>query len=149
MKTIKIIGIGIYLCLLQNCTPDKIVSTYRLENGTLHEIKMEFYSNGGYQRTRQIIGQGLIFEGSARSSYGRLSQLSPEAAFGADSIIVIFDHTKIIQYYLLSGKLTSIPKTNRNTLDDQSYEVLSNELYRFVFTEEDYENAEDCNGECG
>ena len=42
--------------------------------------------------------------------------------------------------------LTATPPTNRNILSEDAYEVISNELYRFTFTEADYENAEEIGG---
>ncbi len=136
----KIIGVCMVLCLLQNCASEVTTRTYRLENGTSHEIKMEFYSFGIFQQTRHIIGEGLIFEGSTDNGAG--SALSAGGALGADSIIVLFNNEKR-QLYYSDDFVMAIPPTNRNILVGSDYEIINNELYLFTFTEEDYENAEE------
>ena len=141
----KIIGICMVLCFLQNCGTDRVdivKRTYRIENGTSHEIKMELYSYDIFYETRHIIGEGLIFEGSVDNGTG--SHLSAGGALGADSIIVVFDNEKKQTYH--GDILTATPPTNRNILSEDAYEVISNELYRFTFTEADYENAEEIGG---
>lgn len=129
-------------CFLQNCETDRVNRTYRLENGTFHEIKMEFYRYGIFQQTRHIIGDGVIFEGYSDNDTG--SHLSAGGALGADSIIVVFDNEKKQIYH--GDILTATPPTNRNILSEDAYEVINNELYRFTFTEADYEIAEEIGG---
>ncbi len=145
MRTVKFMGLCLLLCFLQNCGTDqidKITRTYRLENGTEREIRMELYAFGLFLETHHIIGEGLIFEGTTDNDAGK--NLSAGGALGADSIVVTFNNEKRQFYY--GDILTSTPFTDRNILSDESYEVLSNELYRFVFTEEGYENAADIEG---
>ena len=141
MRIMKLMGICLLTCFLQNCE-DKIIRTYRLENGTEREIRMEFYAYGLFSHTGHIIGEGLIYEGETDNDNGR--HLSAGGTLSADSIIVTFDNEKRQLYY--GDILTSSPFTDRNILSEEPYEVLSNELYRFVFTEEDYENAADIEG---
>ncbi|MBL6446662.1 hypothetical protein JMN32_10090 [Fulvivirga sp. 29W222] len=142
----KIIGICMVLCFLQNCeTEDRVNRTYSLENGTLHEIKMDFYSYGIFQQTRHIIGKGVIFEGYSDNDTGK--GIAAKGALGADSVIVIFDSSKIITYTNISlENRINIQPSSRNILLNDAYEVITNELYRFTFKEADYENAEEIGG---
>lgn len=134
------------LCFLQNCeTEDRINRAYRLENGTSHEIKMEFYSYGIFQQTQHIIGEALIFEGHSDNDTGK--GIAAKGALGADSVIVIFDNSKIITYTNISlENRINIEPVSRNILLNDTYEVINNELYQFTFTEADYENAVEIGG---
>ncbi|GAA0892882.1 hypothetical protein GCM10009122_25610 [Fulvivirga kasyanovii] len=147
MRTMKIIGICMVLCFLQNCGTDRIDiirRAYRLENGTSSEIKIEFYRYGIFKHTQHIIGEGLIFEGSMDNDGG--AHLSAGGALGADSIIVVFDNQKKQIYYHGDIVVTATPPTDRNVLLNEAYEIINDELYRFTFTEADYENAEEIGG---
>ena len=144
MRIMKLMGICLLTCFLQNCE-DKIIRTYRLENGTEREIKMEFYEYGIFRHTLHIIGEGLIFEGSADNDAGK--GIAARGAVNADSVIVIFDNAKIMTYTNISRETrVNREPSNRNFLLNDAYEIMSNELYRFVFTEEDYKNAADIEG---
>ncbi len=68
--------------------------------------------------------------------------LSPTFYGFSDSIVVVYD-TKKIQIYYLNNGFQSQPHIIKHVLNDDSYVIESNELYRYTFTEEDYENAED------
>ena len=107
---------------------------YTLENGTQHELKINFYINSVFVKTNSIIGKGTVSEGISNDGVGRA--MSPYDAFTADSIVVIFDDIKRQIYTVKVVK-------NRNILVDLSYQVESDKLYRFTFTEEDYTTAED------
>ncbi len=140
------------VCLLQmlGCVGvtesyDKYTRIYRLENGTPHEIKMEFYTHGHqYPIHRQTMGEGSIFERSGVTDRG---YIRASGVFNADSVIVIFDNAKIMTYTNISLKnRVNINPSDRNFLLDDAYEDISNELYRFVFTEQDYSNAGEIDG---
>ncbi len=55
-----------------------------------------------------------------------------------DSLVIIFDDSKVRIY--ASQELAT--DTTRNLLFNEAYMVNDNKLYRYVFTEEDYNNAE-------
>ena len=119
---------------------ERIKRKYVLENGTDKELKMDFYSNGFYEDTHDIIGPGIVTEGIADDG-GMNNFLNPLSAYRTDSVIVIYDNEKQQIYYWDDG-YKAIPPTSRNILSNDLYTIENNELYRFTFTEEDYENAE-------
>ncbi|WP_299759147.1 hypothetical protein [uncultured Pontibacter sp.] len=122
---------------------DRINRKYVLENGTEHEIKVEFYRFGRQQKTASITGAGLIAEGVSSNDAGKT--ISAQAAFATDSVIVTFDDEKQQVYTnIVSSLRKNISPEFRNILVDSSYERESNSLYRFIFIEEDYDKAEDC-----
>ncbi len=140
------------MCLLQmsgcvGVTEDDplYTRTYRLENGTPHKIKMEFYTHGrGYPSHHQTMGEGSIFERSG-AGYGHYPIAI--SVFNADSVIVIFDNAKIMTYTnIYLENRSNLNPSDRNFLLDDVYEDISNELYRFVFTERDYSNAGEIDG---
>ena len=146
MRTILLISLSL---ILQNCGTDKIDRVnrvYRIENGTQREITMKFYAFGIFQQTKHIIGEGLIHEGTATNDAG--AGIGPHGAINADSLVVIFDNQKMQRFYYGNSGLVINPPEGRNIYDDEEYEIINNELYHFVFTEQDYENAEDCGGNC-
>jgi hypothetical protein len=113
---------------------------YILENGTGREVKIDFYENGNLKVSDFLAGKGIISEGLS-DDLGMGKSLSPTFYGFSDSIIVIFDSKKAQIYYLKNG-LQSKPQISSNILSNDSYVIESDKLYRYTFTEEDYENAE-------
>jgi hypothetical protein len=59
--------------------------------------------------------------------------------------VIIFDNERKQNYYLSFNPLgfESVPKNqDRNIFDEFTYMIENIELYRYILTEEDYENAE-------
>lgn len=144
MKDFKVvISILLGVLTLFGCHGKAELRTYQINNGTPREIRIEFYKSGSLRKVTESIGEGLIHEGTSLNGEGE-SFSATLALLGADSIAVIFDNLKSQSYY--SDKLTelptSTPPTDKNIYFEESYEVINNLLYRFTFTEEDYENAE-------
>jgi hypothetical protein len=89
---------------------------------------------------------------------GTIEQTSPfnqtsdedilSAVFGADSLSMIFDNTKVAtQVFFTSSEMFSEP-VNRNVFLNTNYEAIGGERFLFKITEVDYENATPCNGDC-
>lgn len=136
----------IYLCVLlisvlscdrQN---DRVKRKYILENGMDKGLKIDFWLDGSYEDSAYIKGIGVVAEGIA-DDLGLSKPLNPTFYGGSDSIIVTYDNAKRQIYYWNDG-FKAIPPTSRNILSNDVYTIENNELYRFTFTEEDYENAE-------
>lgn len=131
------------LLLFQNCGTDqldKIRRTYRLVNGTEREVRIDIYERGDFWFTRVSDGMGVIFEGESSNDAG--GTISASGSLIGDSIIVTYDNSKTQTYYF-NETVNSIPKSDRNIFLDEDYDVISNELYEFTFTEADYENAKE------
>ncbi len=139
------------MCLLQmsgcfdKTRSTKFTKTYRLENGTSHKIKMEFYTHSyQYPSHRQTMGKGSIFERSWTTHWGHISASD---VFNTDSVIVIFDNAKIMTYTDIRLKnRENIDPSDRNLLLNDAYQHIGNSIYRFVFTERDYKNAMEIGG---
>lgn len=143
MKTVKWISILLGVIFLQACHGDVDKRVYKLENGTNHEVRIELYEFSLFSTTYSSNGVGLIYEGTSIQQEGR-REFSAYEALDADSIIVYYDNERFQIYHIdFRADVLSNPPSERNIFSDEDYEVINNNLYRFTFTEEDYENAEE------
>ena len=156
MKNMKTFLISISLIFLSifGCTDnevDLIDRTYIIENDTEFTIDIKFYNK---------INNGLNIEtsGILNSKGDRLSEKIqiidnlpeglPASAFIADSVKVIINGNKFFTcvYNFNDNQFTE--PLNRNIFRHSNYVDLGNEKYLFKITKQDYESAEDCNGNC-
>ncbi len=68
--------------------------------------------------------------------------------FKSDSIKVIFNAGKVSLFTKNINCDINTVNTPRNPLNECFYNGGRNKIETFIFTKEDYENAEDCNGNC-
>ncbi|GAA0892880.1 hypothetical protein GCM10009122_25590 [Fulvivirga kasyanovii] len=145
-KIILMLSVFAFLC--QGCTDrfDRINRKYVLYNGTEHEVKVDIYERGKFRSTSSIKGKGVIDEATSSNDAGKSPSVSQ--AFGMDSVVVTYNNKKRQIYYYSDSTYMSetIPETRHDLLAESVYEVINNELYRFTFTEADYENAEEIGG---
>jgi hypothetical protein len=154
MKTFLIITLTIFLSVL-GCTNNEVEMNrrdYIIENNTGISTAIKFYSRVDgmlNNQTSKVLSNGhklsekveLTIEFDNSEDYPRL-------AYGADSIKIVFNNEKfIINKYNTINSQFSEP-INRNIFRHSNYENLGNERYLFKITQQDYENAEDCNGNC-
>lgn len=147
MKNLKKVCLLLGIVCLQACHGEIEKRTYQLYNNTDRTIKISFFRTTLFFSDTPIQeytneGESLIYEGN--TFQGRGDSYSIEEALNADSIVVFFDNERIQRYHVVQGfEIFSTPPSERNIFSDESYEVINNNLYRFTFTEEDYENAEE------
>jgi len=139
--TMKRFILLLFIVTYQSCATKEFNRTYVLENGTNHEISITFYVSGDVKSEHHLTKRRAMMERIAELKRGGTSA---EIAFIADSSVVIIDNVRI----MMSNGFSVKPSSSRNILDDREYTIENNELYRFIFTEEDYNNAEDCGGQC-
>jgi hypothetical protein len=141
--------IFIFLVVLFNCGTDQIDRInrhYILENKTNHVLEMDLYLSywpkGSEPSKYYVNGPGILRDGLSDNDAGHV--ISAFSALGADSVIVTYDGIKRQIYYAshFDGQLHSIPEVQKHLFVEESYEIESETLYRFTFTEEDYELAE-------
>ena len=134
-----IVILGVLACDLGN---EKVKIKYVLENGTNRDIKIDFYKYSFLRGSAEKKSSGLIIEGYVYD-YGRGSAgIRPTYFNGCDSVVVIYDDKKRQIYYFNKNGFQSQPQTVRNILEEDAYIKENKEMYRFIFTEEDYESAE-------
>ena len=136
---------------------DYVRKEYILENSTENTVKLEFY-----QGSEPSFGFSSITLGSSERIVGNEFEFSkpisddpeyngPRLAFSADSVVVLFNNQKSkIDFYNVieeEGIIYSDPKS-RNIFRHGNYVKIGNEQFLYRITEEDYQNASPCNGEC-
>ena len=141
--------------LLNGCVREaKMYSTqYVIKNETSQVVKLNYYTTlNNTLLNNYIINTNEILEGplSERGSTSPLDYpdytLAVTNLSDGDSLVVIFNNEKkTIMQTSLDGYSEPL---NRNLFRHGNYEYLGNDQFQFTFTEEDYENAEDCGGPC-
>ncbi len=149
--------IYIFLLTLTSCGPEaiKFQRQYVIENNTV-PIELHFYKDGELSRfaITQLMG-GEQLEGQVlERSDGPWSELNseelldrPSASFESDSVRVIFNDQKVRIYQISFIPLTFTPSEG-NLLRDADYSAIGGDKFLFAITESDFENAEDCDGNC-
>jgi len=146
MKTLLVIAVSVFLSVLgctDNVEPD--LYTYTVRNETGFEIKVKSYISM-HPNISPIVTILSPNEESTKTykdsppprgyDYGYFFATEKSRR---DSLVVIFDMAKIVSFN------DENCDDNRNPLNFCEYRNLEE---TFIFTEQDYENAEDCNGNC-
>ena len=144
MKVIQVLILFILLaCGTDQGDPDTYIYTLRNESGKNIKIKayLSSYPDVVPIITSLPIGKEII---KIHKDYPPYFGYSFQNYFGTrkssrDSLVVIFDMAKIVSFNAENCD------DNRNPLNFCEYRNLEE---TFIFTEQDYENAEDCNGNC-
>ncbi len=139
-----VISAMVWVLLTFSCRPTalKFTRTYFLENGTNHKIELKFFKSGTIQWHHTLIEVGDFFARPAVQ--GRSSKASALTAFWVpDSLIILFDESrKGIIHRKDSNFRVALRGIDKNLFSDEAYTIENNESYRYIFTEQDYENAE-------
>lgn len=116
--------------------------TYMLINNTSKDIEIELYSYGIYRGSNTIDKHGDLIEKFTKASMGK--GVTAMSAFDADFIVLTYENEKRQIYTnIVKEKHQNVNPKSRNILEDTSYTIESEDLYRYIFIEEDYENAEE------
>jgi len=130
---------------LNSCTDQgDYKGRYIIENATERAVTIKFYDRQGMGEpililTKEIDGSGIIYD-EFKTLYSPGDNEIPEDFFDADSLAVIFDNQKIQAYY------ESLPF--ENSLSDFGDYIQEGDTNRYIITEENYQNAVGCNGDC-
>ncbi|AUS06385.1 hypothetical protein C1A40_13435 [Tamlana carrageenivorans] len=141
--------------LLFSCTTElaPIDVTYTVENTTDLEINIRFYNK---------LNKSLVSETSTNLEY-KGAQLSetiydirikdksnglPTSAFKADSVVIIFNKQRFYTCIYNTSLKEFHPSTSRNIFNHDNYDHLEGDHYFFKIIQEDYNKAQDCNGNC-
>ncbi len=153
MKNVIIL---LYSFLVIGCGPetDMNIRDYTIENDTDYKLNIKFYQRY-LDGTSKLIRTSKILNSKGEQLSESIKQTSEFdnsgnnllRAYRGDSVIVIFNENRFISYTYLEEETFSEP-LDRNIFRHYNYENLGNEKYLFKITQQDYENAEDCNGNC-
>lgn len=151
----------ISILFLESCVveAEEIDRQYQLINTSDTSIKIEFYNT--YLNTSfeaQIENEGvylgdILTYRSGNDQWNFPNTPFPSFAFNnTDSLKIIFNDSKFLIYKFTPGdhpyeNVFSNP-VDRNLFRNGNYEQINKERFQFNITQQDYENAEDCNGDC-
>ena len=156
MKQKKILKIplifGILSNLLIGCSDGEskiITETYNYINSTQYNIRIQEWKQNNMNEFIIAPQQSLFYKiilgvGSSCSINGNMSDKSDCLLLYSDSIKIIFDNSKFLEF-------NSDTNSNLNILKQENYnsENTNDEYnYEYSFSELDYNNAENCNGNC-
>lgn len=140
-----------------NCGPEaeKFGRNYSIENTSNHIVELDFYSSTTPQTdlTNIILERNEIIAGKrfefSRPVSTNSDYTGPQNSFLSDSVVIIFDNQRKLSTYLISDMEGTFSEPElRNLFRHGNYEDIGNENFLFRITEEDFENATPCGGNC-
>ena len=127
---------------------------YSLKNESNQNIKLKFYLTSSNQLSNEITVDANNTFNSGEIEFSRPHSIDPdyivavsEFSKGGDSLIVIYSDLKKSTFSIDFNGNFSAP-IDRNIYRFGNYTDIGNDTFQFIFTENDYNNAEDCNGNC-
>ncbi len=152
MKTFAVIILSIFLSVL-GCTDNEVEKNrrdYVIENDTNLMVNITFYDrvNGNTIASRILNPSDELIGTVEQTSDFDNSGFTTSSAFQADSVRLIIDNAKFYTNVFNTINNAFSEPINRNLFRHSNYENLGNERYLFKITQQDYENAEDCNENC-
>lgn len=148
-----------FLAIATSCGPEAKMfdRQYILKNSSSMSLELQFFRQGEislrFKFAQLLDGEQLEGEVLERSG-GPWSELSednnislPATSFETDSVRIIFNNEKFIVHHINYVPLAFSPSV-RNILKDTDYTSIGNDKFLFTISESDFDNAEDCNGNC-
>ncbi len=132
------LGVILSLALFSSCE-HSVERTYILDNQSDHTLALDFFSI--YYKDKSVTQVRNVTLNPGKSwelefSQAKRTGIGVFEVFEADSISIVFDNVKFQSY-------AYVEDVDRNILSNESYLIEDNgDTYRYVFTKEDYENAE-------
>lgn len=159
-KTILNLLLFISFLSIESCTTEdeEINRQYQLMNASDTTIKIKFYntfSNTSFETEVEpedvFLGDVLIYR-SGNDQWNDENSVFPSSAYkNSDSLVVIFDEKLYLTLFYTAKTSTSYSYSepiDRNIFRHGNYEEIERENFQFKITQQDYENAEPCNGNC-
>lgn len=126
--------IGIYSCVPEH----EVDRVYIIKNESDTNVKIKFFKNKTLNQTIEIKNGS---DWSLRYKETLTDGVEASLAFKSDSAVIFFNNKKKQSY-------SAFKKNERNFLDNSSYNIENSSTYKYVIIENDFLNAEDCNGNC-
>ncbi|MGB0769173.1 MAG: hypothetical protein ACPGPB_00305 [Flavobacteriaceae bacterium] len=132
---------------------------YQLMNASGVDIKITFYNTFSNTSFEAQIDKNGIFLGnvltyrSGNDQWNYPNTHFPSSAFNkSDSLKIVFGNSKYLTCKYTVGDhpyedVFSSP-VGRNLFRNGNYEEIEKEKFQFKITQQDYDNAADCNGNC-
>ncbi len=134
--------------LFLSCGPEDECESYKytLQNKSGVTIKIITYNIEGIIKLDNNQEKSKTYKSCSHNDIPYYSYVN---FFASDSIKIIFNSTKKLFFKKkIICEQGGIKENERNLLNECFYNSNKNSKKTFIFTSEDYENAEDCNGNC-
>lgn len=140
--------------ILTNCVTESrmYLREYSLKNESNQVIKLKFY----FKYDNQLVYDEIILNNTEVFNGGVLETDQPHSNDinypinhfrSSDSLIVIYNNLKKSTFSIgFNGNLST--PIDRNPFRHGNYNDIGNDNFQFTITEEDYNNAIDCGGNC-
>jgi len=134
-------------CITETENPS-IEYKFQITNNSRKDIRILAYDNNIVVKETQIFNSETIEKSFISSAMDKAYLFSD--VLGGDSIKVIYNNNKFKIFYCFLGSGGDGCNTPRNILNEvNDFDSSENRyLRKYEFLEIDYENAEDCNGNC-
>jgi len=161
MRILKFTGLIIILVLSLSCVPEAKMweRTYQIKNESGYDVVIRFYDSFSDENFEDIAVMNSDFfrgdeaRGTNFDALDDTESIRPGRSYSSFTIIVVYDNDRKMEYSLVDTDGDDISDSfsepiNRNLLRAGNYITAGNEIYEFVLTEEDYNNAIPCDGDC-
>jgi hypothetical protein len=104
------------------------------------------FTNINLERNESLAGKRFEF---SRPVSTDPNYTGPQNSFLSDSVVIIFNDQRKLSTFLISDVAGTFSEPKfRNIFRHGNYEAIGNDKFLFKITEEDYENAIPCDGDC-
>jgi hypothetical protein len=127
---------------------------YSIENTTDYKIDIKVYNkfdksfNESTSKTLMTKGEKLDVKIEQTSDFDINYEYYPFDAIGGDSLRLIFNDEKVLTILINAVDQSFSEPISRNILKHSNYQDIGNSKFLFKLTEQDYQNAAPCNGDC-
>ncbi|WP_299128258.1 hypothetical protein [uncultured Winogradskyella sp.] len=133
--------------------------TYQIRNDSGFDTVIRFYDIFNNEIFQDIIVldnqffRGDTIEGSNFDALNDTESIRPGQSYASFRLIIVYENERKMEYTRIDSDDDDIPDSfsgpiNGNLLRSGNYTNIGNNIFEFVLTDEDYNNAIPCNGNC-
>jgi hypothetical protein len=160
IKKINIILFTFLMFILINCVKETpmVDQIYQIRNSSGQEILIRGFRNfddtsdfdDTLMEAEEILLGDEISVSELSESFNNPNNGLPTSSFNYSTVIVVFsgERQKTHSYQFTNDEYIFSDPTERNLLRGGNYVNIGNDIYEFIITQEDYDNATPCNGDC-
>ncbi|MDC0006464.1 hypothetical protein OAE03_02575 [Winogradskyella sp.] len=159
MRRLKFLGLVIILILSFSCVTeaDMWERTYQIKNSTGFDITIRAFENfdgtGLFEDvdlSNNEIYTGVKASGSNFNYLNNPENDIPTISFSYTRFIIVFSNSRKTthSFDVEDNNVIFSEPTDRNLFRGGNYIDIGNDNYEFVLTQEDYDNAIPCDGDC-
>ena len=158
-NTLKIFLFLIITLILNGCVKETpmVDRTYQIRNSSNDDVIIRGYINfdgtGSFEdifleENQVYVGGEIIL--SELSNFNNPNNVTPTSSFSYSRFKIVFDNERYMSHSFDVEDDVNIfsDPVERNVLRSGNYTNIGNDIYEFELTQEDYDNAILCHGDC-